>query len=110
MKKEEIEKITNSIIEKVGEEKAGLIADDIGLILTDNNSMNSEISNRDTKINQLQKDKEMLITTNGNLLQQIGMGKDEGSPYNIDKTKEKEKETKARDFDYRTVFDDKRKF
>ena len=72
--------------------------------------MNSEISNRDTKINQLQKDKEMLITTNGNLLQQIGMGKDEGSPYNIDKTKEKEKETKARDFDYRTVFDDKRKF
>lgn len=110
MEVKKMEELTNKIIEKVGKDKAGLIADDIGLLITDNSNMNTTISNKDKEIEKLKTDKENLITTNGNLLQQVAMGQDEGNPYN-NSNKEKEKpETKARDFDYRTVFDEKRKF
>jgi len=106
MTNEKMQELTNNIIEKVGEEKAGLIADDIGMLLTDNKTMNTEITNRDNEIEKLKTDKENLISTNGNLLQQIAMGEDTESIYN--KKEEKPKENKPLDF--RTVFDEKRKF
>lgn len=106
MTREKMEEVTNNIIEKVGEENAGLIADDIGLLLTDNTTMNTEIANKDKEIEKLKTDKENLITTNGNLLQQISMGDDTESIY---KTNEKPKE-ETKPLDFRTVFDEKRKF
>lgn len=106
MTNEKMQELTNKIIEKVGEEKAGLIADDIGMLLTDNKTMNTEIENRDNEITKLKTDKENLISTNGNLLQQIAMGEDTESIY---KTKEKLKE-ETKPLDFRTVFDEKRKF
>jgi hypothetical protein len=45
MTNEKMQELTNKIIEKVGKEKAGLIADDIGMLLTDNQTMNTEIAN-----------------------------------------------------------------
>ena len=106
MTNEKMQELTNKIIEKVGEEKAGLIADDIGMLLTDNQTMNTEISNRDNEITKLKTDKENLITTNGNLLQQISMGEDTESIY---KKQDKPKD-ETKPLDYRTVFDEKRKF
>lgn len=106
MKKEEMEKITNGIIEKVGKDKAGLIADDIGLLITDNANMNNSLKNKDSEIEKLKTDKENLINTNGNLLQQVAMGLEEENPYN----KKQEPEEKPKAFDFRTVFDEKRKF
>lgn len=69
--------------------------------------MNTEISKRDEKITKLENDKENLITTNGNLLQQVAMGKDEG---NFTTNKNQEKEEKEEIFDYKKVFDKNRKF
>lgn len=108
MEVKKMEELTNNIIEKVGKDKASLIADDIGLLITDNSNMNTNLSNKDKEIETLKTDKENLIKTNGNLLQQISMGIDEGNPYN--NKKEEKPETKARDFDYRSVFDENRKF
>lgn len=106
MKQEKMEELTNKIIEKVGEEKAGLIADDIGLLITDNKTMNTEITKRDNEIEKLKTDKENLITTNGNLLQQISMGDDTESIYK----KEENPKDEPKPLDYRTIFDEKRKF
>lgn len=106
MKHDKFEEITNSILEKIGEEKAGLIADDIGMLLTDNTTMNKEIKERDDTITKLKTDKENLITTNGNLLQQIAIGDDTESIYK----KEEKPVEKPKPFDYRTVFDEKGNF
>lgn len=76
MKKEEMEALTNSMQEKLGKENSALIADDLGKLLSDNVQMNSEITNRDSQIEKLKQDKENLITTNGNLLQQVAMGEE----------------------------------
>ena len=43
MKKEELENLINSMQEKIGEDASGLIADDLGTLITDNTKMNSEI-------------------------------------------------------------------
>jgi len=107
MKKEEMEQLTNGIQEKLGKEASALIADDLGKLITDNTLMNSEITKRDEKITKLQTDKENLIMTNGNLLQQVAMGKDDDNKiYN--KNQKEEKEEKP--FDYSKIFDENRKF
>ena len=108
MEIKKMEELTNKIIEKVGKDKAGLIADDIGLLITDNSNMNTTISEKDKEIEKLKTDKENLITTNGNLLQQVAMGQDDGNPY--DNKQKEEQKPKARVFDFHTVFDKKRKF
>ena len=71
MTREEHEKVIQSIQEKIGDETAGIIADDLGLLITDNVTMNETISNKENEINQLQKSKDMLAITNNKLLQQV---------------------------------------
>lgn len=105
MTPKEFEKITHSIQEKIGKEKTGLIADDLGKLITDNANMNKEMKSRDDKIVKLTQDKENLITTNSSLLQQVSMGDEppEANPYN-------KKEEEIKPFDYRSVFDEKGNF
>lgn len=71
MTREEHEKVIQSIQEKIGDETAGIIADDLGILITDNVTMNETISNKDNEIIQLQKSKDMLTVTNNKLLQQV---------------------------------------
>lgn len=71
MTREEHEKIIQSIQQKIGDETSGIIADDLGLLITDNATMNETISNKENEINQLQKSKDMLAVTNNKLLQQV---------------------------------------
>ena len=104
MKKEEMETLTNTIQQKIGKEASALIADDIGKLITDNSLMNSQMAQKDEQISKLKEQKENLIETNGNLLQQVSMGKEE-----IDEPKQKE-DQKPKVIDYRTFFDEKRKF
>lgn len=105
---EEIKKVTDTIQEKIGKEKAGLIADSIATIISDNMQMNKLINDKDKKIETLNKDKEGLMQTNMNLLQQIPMGREEDS-----KPKKKEetpKSEKANYYDYNQCFDDEGNF
>ena len=102
MKKEDFEKLTNNMQEKLGKENSGLIADDLGTLITDNNAMLLEIENKNKEIEKLKADKETLITTNGNLLQQVAMGLEEKTKTEDNKPKEK--------FSFQSCFDEKGNF
>lgn len=106
MNEKEFEKVTKSIQEKLGKENVSLIADDLGKLITDNGTMNASLKSKDEQIEKLKQDKEALITTNGNLLQQVAMG-DENSL--INKNEPKIEEPKQ-PFDFRTAFDEKGNF
>lgn len=93
-----IEEYTNKIQEKLGKEEASKIADDIANILSYDNKIQKDISDRDEEITKLKKDKDMLIEANGNLLQKVPFGREE------DNSKDEEKEKKP--FDFRSVFDE----
>lgn len=90
--------ISDKIQEKLGKEESGKIADDIANILIFEESNNKIIEEKNATIDKLNKDKEMLIQANGNLLLKVPQGKEEKE------TEEKEKD--PRDFDFRTVFQD----
>lgn len=103
MKKEDFEKLTNGMQEKLGKENSSLIADDIGTLITDNNLMLTQIEKQQEEIEKLKTDKENLINTNGNLLQQISMG--------VDNKKETPKEEKTPEkFSFKSCFDEKGNF
>ena len=104
MDKKEFEKLTNSMQEKLGKENSSLIADDIGTLITDNQTMLLEIDKQKKEIERLKNDKENIITANGNLLQQVSMGVDE-------KPKAKDKEdTTPKKFSFKSCFDEKGNF
>lgn len=100
MKQEEFENKMNSIQEKIGQEASSLILDEIGALLTDNKQMNTQLEEKDTQITKLKQDKETLQAVNGNLLQQVAMGKDTTNIEN------KEKEEIKKPFDFRSAFDE----
>ena len=106
MIEKEFEKITKSIQDKLGKENTSLIADDLGKLITDNATMNKDLRTRDERISKLEQDKEALITSNGNLLQQVAMGDDSSL---INKNEPKDDEP-PKPFDYRSVFDEKGNF
>ena len=74
MKQEDFEKLQNNMKEKLGETNFALISDDVATLMSENNSMNTQISERDTTIKKLNQDKSNLIETNGNLMQKISKG------------------------------------
>lgn len=98
----DLTEITNKIQEKLGKEESGKIADDIANILVFEKSNKELLNNKDNKIEKLEKDKEVLITANGNLLLQVPQIKEPEEGTNEEKPKEP--------FDFRSVFDSKGKF
>lgn len=103
MKEKEFKEKMDKIQEKIGQDASNLILDDIAILLNDNKQMNKEYNEQVEKNKVLEDKNEKLQLVNGNLLQQIPM---EDDP----KTKEKEEEEKKKPFDYRSVFDENRKF
>lgn len=98
----EIDKIKTA----VGDEVVGKIADTLGILISDNSNMNVELNKKDDTIKNLQADKDRLIQTNGNLLLQVTAGKEE----DIINTNEKKEKEEKKYIDFRTAFDEKRKF
>ena len=88
--------ISDKIQEKLGKEESGKIADDIANILIFEESNNKILKEKNDTIDKLNKDKEMLIQANGNLLLKVPQGKEE---------QEVGKEETYKEFDYRTVFE-----
>lgn len=107
MKNEDMQKIVNSIQEKIGNEASGLISDDLGMLITDNTNMNKDLTNKENEINKLKQQKEQLIATNGNLLQQVSMGNQDDFKNNIH-TKQDEEPKKP--FSFKAQFDEKGNF
>lgn len=77
MDEKELNQISNSIKEKLGEEAFARISDDMGTLITGNALNLDEIKKRDEQISQLQESNKQLITANGNLLKQVPMGREE---------------------------------
>lgn len=100
-----IEDITNSIKEKLGDEEAGKIADDLASLIINDKSLNESISNKDKEIQKLKDDKDLLVSANANLLLKIPAGKDSDESFYNDNRKE---ETEPRYFDFRECFKDGR--
>lgn len=104
MNKQELENLTNQMQEKLGKENAGLIADDIGILLQDNDTTNSLLANKDKEIEKLKQKNENLLSVNGNLLQQVGMQNTNGFEINKQEKEEKPK------FSLKNAFDEKGNF
>lgn len=106
MKKEEHNKIISSIQEKAGDKVSGVIADDLGLLITDNSNMLELIEKQNKKIENLEQQNNNLIKVNGNLLQQVGMDE-----FDEDKSfKNKEPEKSKEPFNFKSVFDENGNF
>lgn len=98
MKEKDFQDLINNMQSKLGEEASGLIADDLGMLISDNKAVNdSEVKYQD-EIKMLRDQKEKLIATNGNLLQQISFGVEE-------QTKEEVKEEPRKHIDFRDFID-----
>ena len=107
MKEKDFTAKINKIQEKLGKDNSNLILDDLAELINDNKQMNLNEEKITGENKRLEKLNETLQTVNGNLLQQVAMGKEE----DIINTKEKKnEEEKKEEFDFRTVFDENRKF
>ena len=102
MKKEDLENLTNNINTKLGEENAGLIADDLAKLITENDATNTILQNKDNEITKLKQTNENLLKVNANLFQQVGVED------NI--VKNKNNETNEKKFSLKDAFDDKGNF
>ena len=105
MKEKEFGELINSIQSKIGEDASNLILDDIGTLINDNKKMNEDFDAQIKENNSLKKRNETLQNVNGNLLQQIAVGTEDQII-----NKEKEEKKKKEPFDFRSVFDENRKF
>lgn len=94
-----IDEITNSIKEKLGDEDSGKIADDLANLIIHDKSLTDSIKNKDDEIKRLNGDKDLLVKANANLLQKIPMGKADDDSF-------ESKEEPEKPFDYRTIFKD----
>ena len=104
MTQNEFQKLTNEMQEKLGKENSSIIADTIGTLISDNDKMNKKKKKNSNEIKKLEREKENLITANGNLLQQVSMGVDQ--PIN----KNTKKEEPPKKFSFKSCFDNKGNF
>lgn len=74
MDEKQLQKISNSIKKKIGDENFAMIADDMGTLITGNSANLEEIKKGKEEINELRENNKQLITANGNLLKQVPMG------------------------------------
>lgn len=102
MKQEEMKQFLDTLSSKLGEENISLISDDLAMLNADNMSMNNALENANQEKEKLKSEKDNLLKVNGNLFQQITLGKEE-TPNN-----EEKKETKP--FSFKTIFDEKGNF
>lgn len=100
----DLEKITTSIQEKLGEETSAMITDDLANIITIKSNYDKELENNKNQIERLKKDKDVLIEANGNLLQKVKMGAEPKPP------ESEKKKTDAKNFNFSAMFDEKGNF
>lgn len=104
MTEDELNKINNSIKEKIGDESFAMIGDDLGKIITARESMEKEIKTRDDTINDLKSKNEKLVDANASLFKQIPVTNSEESKEEVPS------DFKMEDLDFRDVLDEKGNF
>lgn len=71
MKEEVLKEITSSISDKLGEENASIIADDIGKLITANTQTIETINSLKEQVSTLEDTRDKLVKANASLLQQV---------------------------------------
>ena len=99
MDEKQLQKISNSIKKKIGEEDYAKIADDMGTLITGNTANLDKIKKGEERINELEESNRQLITANGNLLKQVPMGSED--------TQQEEEEAKASKIQLSDIINDK---
>ena len=94
----------NNIDKKLEKDQAGMIADDIGTLMTGFDSLKKELKERDNKIKQLESDKEKLILSNSNLLKRVAVTPDDGEEQQENNT------PSLANFNFKDAFDEKGNF
>lgn len=108
MKKEELLELSNRIQEKIGKEASALIQDDLGILITDNETTNSLIMEKEAEISKEKSLNENLIKANSSLFQQVG---NQGtSALNKEPKVEEEQPKKPTSFSIKDCFDEKGNF
>ena len=99
MKSELLKEITDNISEKLGEENSGVIADDIGKLITANTQTIETIDSLNKRIESLEETNKKLIQANGSLLKQLPAVAD------YDKHQTEEAPAEKKSFNFMSVFD-----
>lgn len=94
----------SSMLDKIGNEASDKILDDVAVLLTDNQQMNTALETKDKEIEKLKEDYSKLQKVNANLLLQIPAIKDE------ENRKNEETKTNPKTFSYKDCFDEKGRF
>lgn len=93
MKNEEFKKVIEGIQNKLGKESSGVIADDLGTLISDNITMNNTITEKDTIIKEKEDLNQKLVFANSSLLQQVGVPADNTDENKKSSSKNEEKKT-----------------
>ena len=72
MKNEDYKKFVENMQNKLGKENSAIISDDLATLISDNISMNEEISKRDNEIKEKNELNQKLVSANSSLLRQVG--------------------------------------
>lgn len=99
MKEDILKGITDSICEKLGEENASIIADDIGKLITANTQVIETINSLEAEKKHLNETNQKLVAANGSLLQQIP------SVAEFDKHQNEEAAEEKKTFNFKDAFD-----
>lgn len=101
MKNEDLNVITDSIKEKLGDEATALIADDLGLLISENTKVFNDLNTKEKEITRLKENNEKLVLANGKLLQQVPIARDDNK-----KQKESDEDNNSKkSFSLNDVFD-----
>ena len=72
MKNEDFKTFVGKMQEKLGKENSAIISDDLATLISDNISMNEEITKRDNSIREKDELNTKLVSANASLLKQVG--------------------------------------
>lgn len=106
MKNEDYKKFVENMQNKLGKENSAIISDDLATLISDNISMNEEISKRDSKIKEQDELNNKLVSANSSLLRQVGTSSFEGEK----PTKKESKEDTEEKISWEDCFDKKGNF
>lgn len=101
------DEIKDSLTEKLGEETTAVIGDDLANLMNYDTEMKKNIEALEKANKKLTQDKDMLVQSNGRLLQQIAV---ENESQLYEPRKEEKEESPKEPLDYRTLFDKNGKF
>lgn len=110
MNKEELDKTLETMQNKLGKEQSSIIADDLGLLVTDNEKMNKDYSELMEKYEKSELRNQQLVEANSNLLRQVSAPANEFDSLKIGFNNYKTDKEVIDPIDIRTAFDEKGNF